>query len=124
MKNQTKISKPLSLWFEDRKEPMTFENSLEAEKELGKKLQEVTSGSIDIFERISVDGSTISSKSAAGLRNWAIKELDHLQTINQNLSFLDVKYQPSVEIVDKNTAELSTLPPRLTFRRSIPRKVE
>lgn len=118
------IRKPLTLWLQDEPLPRKFHSSLDAQKELGKDFSLVTSGSIEIVERISVEGSTISSKEAAGLRNWAIKELDICAATNTKLSFADVKYKPQEDVLDKTTGELITQPAKLIFRRSIPRTKE
>jgi hypothetical protein len=124
MKKEEK-PKPLSLWIEGQAEPLRFENSLEAQKILGVKFQQVTSGSIEIVERNTVEGSTISGKNAAGLRNWAIKELDVCAHTNKKLSFFDVKYKPIEDKIDKGTGQvIQTYPARLIFRRSIPKNNE
>lgn len=123
MEIEEKKSQPLKLWISGVKTPLSFENSGEAIKQLGKKFDQVTSGSIEIVEKLSItDGSTLSSQSSAGLRNWAIKELDNCAAANTNLSFFDVKYKPEEQYWDKNTGENRVSPSRLIFRRSMSRE--
>lgn len=125
MDTTEKKPKPLKLWIQGQKLPLVFESSLHAQKELGEKFQQVTSGSIEIIERHSfTDGSTISGQSGAGLRNWAIRELDVCAATNKKLSFFDVKYKPEFELLDKDTGEMKMQPSRLVFRRSMRKEYE
>lgn len=115
--------KPLKLWIQGESKPLEYKSSIDALKDT-KTIQNATSASIEIIERVGTEGSTITSKESAGLRNWAIKELNAVQKANKNLSFMDVKYIPKEIKLDKKTAELREYPAKLVFRTSTPRDTE
>jgi hypothetical protein len=112
--------KPLKIWVDGEKKPKEFKSSIEALKET-KVIQSATSASIEITERVGTEGSTISSKESAGLRNWAIRELQAVAKGNKSLSFMDVKYIPMERKVDKGTGQVDEYPAKLVFRMSVPR---
>lgn len=112
--------KPLKIWVDGQKKPIEYKSSIEALKET-KVIQTATSASIEITERIGTEGSTISSKDSAGLRNWAIRELQTLAKGNKNLTFMDVKYIPMERKVDKVTGQVDEYPAKLVFKMSQPR---
>jgi hypothetical protein len=121
--SQVKEFKPLKLWISGETKPLEYTSSIEALKDV-KSIQNATSASIEITERVDSDGSTISAKSAAGLRNWAIKELNAIQRGNKKLSFMDVKYVPKDVKGDKVTGEIKEYPAKLLFRVATPRDME
>lgn len=121
MSDQQKEYKPLKVWVEGSKKPLEYKSSLDALKDV-KNIRNATSASIDVIERIGTEGSTISSKESAGLRNWAIKELEAVSKANKSLNFMDVKYLPA-DKVKKDGKEIDILP-RLVFRMSQSRNGE
>ena len=121
--SQVKEFKPLKLWISGETKPLEYKSSIEALKDV-KSIQNATSASIEITERVDSDGSTISAKSAAGLRNWAITELTAIQKGNKKLSFMDVKYVPKDVKGDKVTGEIKEYPAKLLFRVATPRDTE
>ena len=121
--SQVQEFKPLKLWISGETKPLEYKSSIEALKDV-KSIQNATSASIEITERVDSDGSTISAKSAAGLRNWAITELTAIQKGNKNLSFMDVKYVPKDVKGDKVTGEIKEYPAKLLFRVATPRDTE
>lgn len=121
--SETKEYKPLKLWVSGETKPLEYKSSIEALKDV-KNIQNATSASIEITERIDSEGSTISAKSSAGLRNWALKELNAIQKGNKNLSFMDVKYVPKDVKGDKVTGEVREYPAKLLFRIATPRDAE
>lgn len=120
MSNTKYEPKPLKIWVDGQRKPLEYKGSLDALKDV-KTIQNATSASIEITERIGTEGSTISSKESAGLRNWAIRELQSISKANKSLSFLDVKYIPSEKKVDKGTGQVDEYPAKLVFRMSQPR---
>ena len=121
--SQTKAPKPLKIWVNGQTKPLEFQSALEALKQT-KTIQSATSASIEIIERQDTEGSTITAKASAGLRNWAIKELDAIHGGNKKLSFLDVKYVPVEVVGNKVTGEVKEYPAKLVFRRSMPRDIQ
>ena len=121
--SQVKEFKPVKLWVSGETKPLEYKDSIEALKDV-KSIQNATSASIEITERVDSDGSTISAKSAAGLRNWAITELNAIQKGNKKLSFMDVKYVPKDVKGDKVTGEIREYPAKLLFRIATPRDTE
>ena len=121
--SQVKEFKPLKLWISGETKPLEYKSSIEALKDV-KSIQNATSASIEITERVDSDGSTISAKSAAGLRNWAITELTAIQKGNKNLSFMDVKYVPAETKMHKPTNAFRDYPAKLLFRVATPRDTE
>ena len=121
--SEIKEFKPVKLWVSGETKPLEYKDSIEALKDV-KSIQNATSASIEITERVDSDGSTISAKSAAGLRNWAITELNAIQKGNKNLSFMDVKYVPKDVKGDKVTGEVREYPAKLLFRIATPRDTE
>jgi hypothetical protein len=115
--------KPLKLWIQGEKKPLEYKSSIDALKDV-KNIQNATSASIEIIERIGTEGSTITSKESAGLRNWALKELEAIKGGNKKLSFTDVKYIPKEYKVDKKTGQVDEYPAKLVFRTSTPRETE
>ena len=115
MSNTKYEPKPLKIWVDGQRKPLEYKGSLDALKDV-KTIQNATSASIEITERIGTEGSTISSKESAGLRNWAIRELQSISKANKSLSFLDVKYIPSEKKVDKGTGQVDEYPAKLVFR--------
>lgn len=120
MPNTKKDFLPLKIWVDGQKKPLEYKGSIDALKDV-KTIQNATSASIEITERIGTEGSTISSKESAGLRNWAIKELQAVSKGNKSLSFMDVKYIPMERKVDKGTGQVDEYPAKLVFRMSVPR---
>ena len=123
MSQEKKEFKPVKLWITGETKPLEYKSSIEALKDV-KSIQNATSASIEITERVDSDGSTISAKSAAGLRNWAITELTAIQKGNKKLSFMDVKYVPKDVKGDKVTGEIKEYPAKLLFRVATPRDTE
>ena len=121
--SQVKEFKPVKLWVSGETKPLEYKDSIEALKDV-KSIQNATSASIEITERVDSDGSTISAKSAAGLRNWAITELNAIQKGNKKLSFMDVKYVPKDVKGNKVTGEIREYPAKLLFRIATPRDIE
>lgn len=109
--------KPLKIWVDGQRKPLEYKGSIDALKDV-KTIQNATSASIEITERIGTEGSTISSKESAGLRNWAIKELQAVAKANKSLSFMDVKYIPMERVVKKDTGQVNEYPAKLVFRMS------
>ncbi len=109
--------KPLKVWVEGQKKPLEYKGSIDAMKDT-KVMQTATSASIEITERVGTEGSTISSKESAGLRNWAIRELQATAKAAKTLTFLDVKYIPMERKVDKTTGQVDEYPAKLVFRMS------
>ena len=112
--------KTLKIWVQGETKPKEFVDALDALKDKDV-IQNATSASVEIVERIDTEGSTLTSKSNAGLRNWAFKQLDAITGGNKKLSFLDVKYVPKEEVGNKVTGEVKEYPAKLVFRKSIPR---
>ena len=121
--SQVKEFKPVKLWVSGETKPLEYKDSIEALKDV-KSIQNATSASIEITERVDSEGSTISAKSSAGLRNWAISELNAIQKGNKKLSFMDVKYVPKDVKGDKVTGEVREYPAKLLFRIATPRDTE
>ena len=121
--SQVKEFKPLKLWISGETKPLEYKSSIDALKDV-KSIQNATSASIEITERVDSEGSTISAKSSAGLRNWAISELNAIQKGNKKLSFMDVKYIPKDVKGDKVTGEVREYPAKLLFRIATPRDTE
>ena len=109
--------KPLKIWVDGQRKPLEYKGSIDALKDV-QTIQNATSASIEITERIGTEGSTISSKESAGLRNWAIKELQAVAKANKSLSFMDVKYIPMERVVKKDTGQVNEYPAKLVFRMS------
>jgi hypothetical protein len=118
--SQVKESKPLKLWINGSSKPLEYKTAIEALKDTNS-IQNATSASIEITEKVDSDGSTISAKSAAGLRNWAITELTAIQKGNKKLSFMDVKYVPAETKLHKPTNAFRDYPAKLLFRVATPR---
>ena len=123
MSQEKKEFKPVKLWITGETKPLEYKSAIEALKDT-KSIQNATSASIEITEKVDSDGSTISAKSAAGLRNWAITELTAIQKGNKKLSFMDVKYVPKDVKGDKVTGEIKEYPAKLLFRVATPRDTE
>lgn len=109
--------KPLKIWVDGQKQPLEYRSSIDALKDV-KTMQNATSASIEITEKVDIDGSTISSREFAGLRNWAIRELQAVAKGNKSLSFMDVKYIPIERVVKKDTGQVNEYPAKLVFRMS------
>lgn len=116
----TEKKKKLKVWVKDQKQPLEYFDALDALKH-PKDLESATSASIEIYDRNTADGSPISSKESAGLRNWAIKELQAVSKAAKSLTFLDVKYVPVERKVDKRSGQVDEYPAKLVFRMSQPR---
>ena len=123
MSQEQKEFKPVKLWITGETKPLEYKSAIDALKDT-KSIQNATSASIEIIERVDSDGSTISAKSAAGLRNWAITELTAIQKGNKNLSFMDVKYVPAETKMHKPTNAFRDYPAKLMFRVATPRDTE
>ena len=123
MSQEQKEFKPVKLWITGETKPLEYKSAIDALKDT-KSIQNATSASIEIIERVDSDGSTISAKSAAGLRNWAITELTAIQKGNKNLSFMDVKYVPAETKMHKPTNAFRDYPAKLLFRVATPRDTE
>ena len=123
MSQEKKEFKPVKLWITGETKPLEYKSAIDALKDT-KSIQNATSASIEIIERVDSDGSTISAKSAAGLRNWAITELTAIQKGNKNLSFMDVKYVPAETKMHKPTNAFRDYPAKLMFRVATPRDTE
>ena len=121
--SQVKEFKPVKLWVSGESKPLEYKDSIEALKDV-KSIQNATSASIEITERVDNEGSTISAKSSAGLRNWAISELNAIQKGNKKLSFMDVKYVPAETKLHKPTNAFRDYPAKLLFRVATPRDTE
>ena len=118
--SQVKEFKPVKLWINGSDKPLEYKTAIEALKDTNS-IQNATSASIEITEKVDSDGSTISAKSAAGLRNWAITELTAIQKGNKKLSFMDVKYVPAETKLHKPTNAFRDYPAKLLFRVATPR---
>ena len=123
MSQVKKEFKPVKLWITGETKPLEYKSAIDALKDT-KSIQNATSASIEITERVDSEGSTISAKSSAGLRNWAITELTAIQKGNKNLSFMDVKYVPAETKLHKPTNAFRDYPAKLMFRVATPRDTE
>lgn len=120
MATEKKESKPLKVWIEGKgKLPFEYKSSIEFLKEGKEVVQNATSASIEIIEKVDTEGSNLSNKDDARLRNWAINEIQALQKSVKQLQFMDVKYKPK-EYGKRNyeTGEVKEYPARLVFRVS------
>ena len=113
--------KPLKIWVSGESKPKEYKSALDALKDV-KTIQSATSASIEINEIIGTEGSTITSREGANLRNWAVRELNAIQGSNKKLSFFDVKYIPKEHKVDKSTGQITReYSAKLVFRASQPK---
>lgn len=112
---------PITIWVKGETQPARFKSSIDALKNV-KVMQSATSASIEILERITNDGSTITSSQHSTLRHWADNEITAIANGAKQLNYRDTKYVPVEHKLDKNTGEEKTYPAKLIFKVSAGRE--
>jgi hypothetical protein len=112
---------PVSIWVKGDAMPRRYESSIDALKDT-KTMQSATSASIEINEKITNDGSTITSSQHSTLRHWADSEITAIANGAKQLNYRDIKYVPASTKVDKKTAEIKDYPAKLVFKVSAGRE--
>ena len=113
--------KPITIWVKGETQPQKFKTALEALKQT-KVMQSATSASIEIVERLTNDGSTITSSQHATLRHWADSEISAIANGAKQLNFRDTKYVPVEYKLDRESGEEKVYPARLVFKASAGRE--
>jgi hypothetical protein len=118
---EKKEPQPVSIWVKGNAMPLRYKNAIDALKDT-KNIQNATSASIEINEKITNDGSTITSSQHSTLRHWADNEITAISNGAKQLNYRDIKYVPASSKVDKNTAEIKDYPAKLVFKVSAGRE--
>ena len=116
-----KVRKPISIWVKGEAMPKRFTSAIDALKDT-KTIQTATSASIEINEKITNDGSTITSSQHSTLRHWADSEITAIANGAKQLNYRDIKYVPASSKVDKETSEIKDYPAKLVFKVSTGRE--
>jgi hypothetical protein len=121
MSIEKKDYEPITIWVKGETKPQRFKTAIDALKNT-KVIQSATSASIEIVERITNDGSTITSSQHATLRHWADSEISAITNGAKQLTFRDTKYVPVEHKLDRTTGEEKVYPAKLVFKASTGRE--